>query len=200
MSTNLQMIYDDLILAGVDEAGRGPLAGDVIAAAVILCPKNKIPGLIDSKKLSEKNRQKFDAQIKHKSLCWSIARANTQEIETYNILEATMLAMKRAIEGLSLSPEYIIVDGNRLPSWPYPSKALVRGDSIAPCVSAASIIAKVYRDKEMRDLDKIYPGYGFSSHKGYGTKEHIDAIKRLGPTPIHRKTFEPMKSIITRTL
>ena len=132
-------------------------------------------------------------------MCWSIARANTQEIETYNILEATMLAMKRAIQGLSLSPEYIIVDGNRLPSWPYPSEALVRGDSIAPCVSAASIIAKVFRDKEMRDLDKIYPGYGFSSHKGYGTKKHIDAIKHLAPTPIHRRTFEPIKSMITRT-
>jgi ribonuclease HII len=110
-----------------------------------------------------------------------------------------MLAMKRAIQGLSLSPEYIIVDGNRLPSWPYPSEALVRGDSIAPCVSAASIIAKVFRDKEMRDLDKIYPGYGFSSHKGYGTKKHIDAIKHLAPTPIHRRTFEPIKSMITRT-
>ena len=126
-------------------------------------------------------------------MCWSIARANTQEIETYNILEATMLAMKRAIQGLSLSPEYIIVDGNRLPSWPYPSEALVRGDSIAPCVSAASIIAKVFRDKEMRDLDKIYPGYGFSSHKGYGTKYHMYTLAVEKATPIHRKSFRPVK-------
>jgi ribonuclease HII len=194
------MTYNNQILAGVDEVGRGPLAGDVIAAAVILCPKNEISGLIDSKKLSEKNRQKFAIQIKDKSLCWSIARSNVQEIETYNILEATMLAMKRAVEGLTVLPEYVIVDGNRLPSWSYPSEPVVKGDSIVPCISAASIIAKVFRDEEMKNFDKIYPGYGFSRHKGYGTKEHIDAIKRLGPTPIHRRTFEPMKSIITGTL
>ncbi|MAD58261.1 MAG: ribonuclease HII [Porticoccus sp.] len=188
------------ILAGVDEVGRGPLAGDVIAAAVILNLKNKITGLTDSKKLSEKNRQKFAAEIKDKSLCWSIARSNVEEIDTYNILEATMSAMKRAVEGLNIKPEFVIVDGNSLPKWHYPSKSIVKGDASEPSIAAASIIAKVFRDQEMCSLDKIYPGYGFSQHKGYGTKKHLEAINRLGPTPVHRKSFEPIKSILSGRL
>mgnify|MGYP006159922145 CR=1 FL=1 len=192
----LSIKYKNLLLAGVDEVGRGPLAGDVIAAAVILDPKVTILGLADSKKISEKNRQKLAVDIKDKSLCWSIARSTIEEIDLYNILEATMMAMKRAVDGLKIIPEHVLVDGNRLPSWHYSSESIVNGDDNVSSISAASIIAKVYRDKEMCEFDNLYPGYDFFSHKGYGTKKHLEAIKRLGPSALHRKSFEPVKSMI----
>lgn len=192
----LSIKYENLLLAGVDEVGRGPLAGDVIAAAVILDPKVTILGLADSKKISEKNRQKLAIDIKDKSLCWSIARSTIEEIDLHNILEATMMAMKRAVDGLKIIPEHVLVDGNRLPSWHYSSESIVNGDDNVSSISAASIIAKVYRDKEMCELDNLYPGYDFFSHKGYGTKKHLKAIKRLGPSAVHRKSFEPVKSMI----
>ena len=192
----LSIKYKNLLLAGVDEVGRGPLAGDVIAAAVILDPKVTILGLADSKKISEKNRQKLAIDIKDKSLCWSIARSTIEEIDLHNILEATMMAMKRAVDGLKIIPEHVLVDGNRLPSWHYSSESIVNGDDNVSSISAASIIAKVYRDKEMCELDNLYPGYDFFSHKGYGTKKHLKAIKRLGPSAVHRKSFEPVKSMI----
>lgn len=192
----LSIKYKNLLLAGVDEVGRGPLAGDVIAAAVILDPKVTILGLADSKKISEKKRQKLAIDIKDKSLCWSIARSTIEEIDLHNILEATMMAMKRAVDGLKIIPEHVLVDGNRLPSWHYSSESIVNGDDNVSSISAASIIAKVYRDKEMCELDNLYPGYDFFSHKGYGTKKHLKAIKRLGPSAVHRKSFEPVKSMI----
>ena len=192
----LSIKYENLLLAGVDEVGRGPLAGDVIAAAVILDPKVTILGLADSKKISEKNRQKLAIDIKDKSLCWSIARSTIEEIDLHNILEATMMAMKRAVDGLKIIPEHVLVDGNRLPSWHYSSESIVNGDDNVSSISAASIIAKVYRDKEMCEFDNLYPGYDFFSHKGYGTKKHLEAIKRLGPSALHRKSFEPVKSMI----
>ena len=192
----LSIKYENLLLAGVDEVGRGPLAGDVIAAAVILDPKVTILGLADSKKISEKKRQKLAIDIKDKALCWSIARSTIEEIDLYNILEATMMAMKRAVDGLKIIPEHVLVDGNRLPSWHYSSESIVNGDDNVSSISAASIIAKVYRDKEMCEFDNLYPGYGFFSHKGYGTKKHLEAIKRLGPSALHRKSFEPIKSMI----
>tara|TARA_B110000196_G_scaffold164732_1_gene141656 strand:- start:134 stop:724 length:591 start_codon:yes stop_codon:yes gene_type:complete len=192
----LSIKYENLLLAGVDEVGRGPLAGDVIAAAVILDPKVTILGLADSKKISEKNRKKLAIDVKDKSLCWSIARSTIEEIDLYNILEATMMAMKRAVDGLKIIPEHVLVDGNRLPSWHYSSESIVNGDDNVSSISAASIIAKVYRDKEMCELDNLYPGYDFFSHKGYGTKKHLEAIKRLGPSAVHRKSFEPVKSMI----
>lgn len=192
----LSIKYENLLLAGVDEVGRGPLAGDVIAAAVILDPKVTILGLADSKKISEKNRQKLAIDVRDKSLCWSIARSTIEEIDLYNILEATMMAMKRAVDGLKIIPEHVLVDGNRLPSWHYSSESIVNGDDNVSSISAASIIAKVYRDKEMCEFDNLYPGYDFFSHKGYGTKKHLEAIKRLGPSALHRKSFEPVKSMI----
>ena len=192
----LSIKYENLLLAGVDEVGRGPLAGDVIAAAVILDPKVTILGLADSKKISEKKRQKLAIDVRDKSLCWSIARSTIEEIDLYNILEATMMAMKRAVDGLKIIPEHVLVDGNRLPSWHYSSESIVNGDDNVSSISAASIIAKVYRDKEMCELDNLYPGYDFFSHKGYGTKKHLEAIKRLGPSAVHRKSFEPVKSMI----
>tara|TARA_B110000459_G_C16497039_1_gene441600 strand:- start:67 stop:657 length:591 start_codon:yes stop_codon:yes gene_type:complete len=192
----LSIKYENLLLAGVDEVGRGPLAGDVIAAAVILDPKVTILGLADSKKISEKKRQKLAIDIKDKALCWSIARSTIEEIDLYNILEATMMAMKRAVDGLKIIPEHVLVDGNRLPSWHYSSESIVNGDDNVSSISAASIIAKVYRDKEMCEFDNLYPGYDFFSHKGYGTKKHLEAIKRLGPSALHRKSFEPVKSMI----
>jgi ribonuclease HII len=187
--------YKGLLLAGVDEVGRGPLAGDVIAAAVILDPKAPVPGLADSKKLSERRRKKLAAEIKKNALCWSIARSTIEEIDLFNILTATMIAMERAVSGLKTVPEHVVVDGNRLPSWSYSSESIIKGDVNVPSISAASIIAKVYRDEEMFVLNQTYPGYGFDAHKGYGTKKHMEAIKKLGPSPIHRKSFEPIKSM-----
>jgi|TARA_B110000503_G_scaffold90016_1_gene136147 ribonuclease HII len=191
----LRLAYQGSLLAGVDEAGRGPLAGDIFSAAVILHPENIIFGLVDSKKLSEKRRQELAVEIKEKALCWNVARSTVKEIDRFNILEATMMAMERAVEGLRIDPEYVVVDGNRLPLWRYASESIIKGDDKVPSISAASILAKVHRDEEMIAFDKLYPGYGFDCHKGYGTKKHFEAIRRLGPSLIHRKSFEPVKSM-----
>ena len=191
----LRLAYQGSLLAGVDEAGRGPLAGDVFSAAVILHPENIIFGLADSKKLSEKRRQELAVEIKEKALCWNVARSTVKEIDRFNILEATMMAMERAVEGLRIDPEYVVVDGNRLPLWRYASESIIKGDDKVPSISAASILAKVHRDEEMIAFDKLYPGYGFDCHKGYGTKKHFEAIRKLGPSLIHRKSFEPVKSM-----
>ncbi len=183
-------------LAGVDEVGRGPLAGDVVAAAVILDNNKPIKGLADSKKLTEKKRDTLFDEIIEKATCYCIARASAQEIDQINILQASLLAMKRAVEGLSIKPEYVLVDGNKLPQWDYPSESVVKGDSRVEAISAASILAKVTRDRECIELDQQYPGYGFAQHKGYPTKAHMNAIAELGITPIHRRSFGPVKNIV----
>lgn len=188
--------YDGMLLAGVDEVGRGPLAGDVVTAAVILDPSRPINGLADSKKLSESRRQALSEEIREKALYWHIARSTVEEIDTHNILQATMIAMARAVEGLEVVPEYVAVDGNRMPSWQYPGETVIKGDALVPAISAASILAKVCRDNEMCQYDPLYPEYGFSAHKGYGTKQHRAALERHGPCPIHRRSFEPVKSML----
>jgi len=182
--------------AGVDEAGRGPLAGEVYAAAVILNPGDPIDGLRDSKKLSPKRRSDLCIQIKQRSLAWSISFASVEEIDKLNILNATLLAMERAIAGLDILPEIALVDGNKAPSLKgIEVFTIIKGDQKEPCISAASIIAKVARDERLMVLDHIYPKWGFKRHKGYGTKIHIEAIKKYGITPLHRKSFEPIKSM-----
>lgn len=184
------------LLAGVDEAGRGPLAGPVCAAAVILDPKRPIEGLADSKKLSAKKREALAPLIRERALAWAIAWAEPEEIDRVNILRATMNAMRRAVEGLKVAPDCVWVDGNRLPDLPYPAEAIVKGDAKVPAISAASILAKTARDAKMREYAEQYPEYGFERHAGYGTKEHVAALEKFGPTPIHRKTFEPVKSLL----
>jgi ribonuclease HII len=188
--------YTGDLLAGVDEVGRGPLAGDVVAAAVILDPNNPIDGLDDSKKLSEKRREALFPIIKENALSWCVARASVQEIDEINILHASLLAMARAVQGLPVQPEHVLVDGNRLPQWNYRAEAVVKGDSRVKAIGAASILAKVVRDREMIAFDSQYPGYGFAGHKGYPTKVHMDALVSLGPTPIHRRTFGPVRKQI----
>ena len=183
-------------VAGVDEVGRGPLAGPVVAAAVILDPANPIEGLMDSKKLTEKKREILAEQIKQKALAWHIARAEVEEIDDINILQASMLAMKRAVEGLNIEPEQVLVDGNRCPKVNYPVEAIVKGDSLVESISAASIIAKVARDTEMVEMDSRYPGYGLAKHKGYPTKDHMQALAELGVTEIHRRSFGPVKKLL----
>ena len=191
----LEVNETDLV-AGVDEVGRGPLAGPVVAAAVILDPKKPIDGLCDSKKMSANRRLEMSDKIKSNSLAWSLGRAEVKEIDEINILQASLLAMKRAIELLNIEPDIVLVDGNYTPSINFKKKAIVKGDSLVPVISAASIIAKVERDNEMIALDKIYPGYGFSSHKGYPTKQHIESLKKLGITDIHRITFSPVSKFL----
>jgi ribonuclease HII len=186
--------YQGELVAGVDEVGRGPLAGDVVAAAVILDPENPIEGLDDSKKLTEKRREKLFVEIQQRALSWSIARAGVQEIDELNILHASLLAMKRAVESLHTQPEHVLVDGNRLPKWRYAAEAVVKGDSRVKAIAAASILAKVTRDREMVEMETVYPGYGFAGHKGYPTKVHMEALDKLGPTPIHRRTFGPVRN------
>ena len=183
-------------VAGVDEAGRGPLAGEVYAAAVILNPDDPIDGLRDSKKLSPKRRSDLCIQIKQRSLAWSISFASVEEIDKLNILNATLLAMERAIADLNILPEIALVDGNKAPSLKgIEVFTIIKGDQKEPCISAASIIAKVARDERLMALDKRYPEWGFRSHKGYGTKAHVEAIKIYGITPFHRKSFQPVKSM-----
>lgn len=182
------------MIVGVDEAGRGPLAGPVVAAAVILCPEG-IAGLDDSKKLSASRRARLEAEIKAKCQ-WAVGMACVEEIDAINILQATMLAMTRAVEGLGIDPAMVLVDGNRLPRWKYKAQAIVGGDAIHPCISAASVIAKEHRDRIMVAADADYPGYGWASNKGYGAAVHMDALKRLGPTPLHRKSFAPVAQMI----
>lgn len=183
-------------VAGVDEAGRGPLAGPVVAAAVILNPSAPIDGLMDSKKLSEKRRDSLAVQIRENALAWAVAWADVLEIERLNILQASLLAMRRAVMGLSIVPQQVLVDGNRCPQLEMPVEAIVKGDSLIASISAASILAKVSRDATMRDLDKQYPGYGLAGHKGYPTVQHIKALQKLGPTSIHRRTFGPVKALL----
>lgn len=187
---------DSKLVAGVDEVGRGPLVGDVVTAAVILNPEHPIDGLADSKKLSEKKRLSLYEQIKQHALCWSIGRASPAEIDQLNILHATMLAMQRAVEGLSIQPEWVRVDGNRLPSWRYQGEAVVKGDSLYAEISAASILAKVTRDAEMFALHKQFPEYGFAQHKGYPTKAHFAAIEKYGVLDCYRKSFKPVQSVL----
>lgn len=184
------------LLCGVDEAGRGPLAGPVYAAAVILDPKRPIEGLRDSKKLTEAQREALAPEIKEKALAWAVAEASAEEIDRLNILQATFLAMRRAVEALAIKPELVLVDGNRLPKLPYRAEAVIKGDDKIPAISAASILAKTARDAVLRDYETQYPGYGFAQHKGYGVKAHIEAIEKLGILPVHRKTFEPIKSML----
>ncbi|HEY9034439.1 MAG TPA: ribonuclease HII [Pseudomonadales bacterium] len=184
------------LLAGVDEVGRGPLAGDVVTAAVILDPLRPIDGLRDSKKLSEKKREQLFDEICDKALAFAIGRCSVEEIDRLNILQASLLAMKRAVDALSQTPDFVAVDGNRLPAWHYPSQAIVKGDDKVPAIAAASILAKVTRDREMQVLDRQYPGYGFAGHKGYPSRQHLDALKTLGVTAIHRKSYGPVKQLL----
>lgn len=179
-------------LAGVDEAGRGPLAGPVVAAAVILDPRRPIPGLDDSKKLSEKKRDALEPLIRAQALAFGIGHAEVEEIDSINILQATLLAMRRAVAALEVAAEAVVVDGNRLTDFGLPAEAVVGGDARVPAISAASILAKVSRDREMVALDACYPGYGFARHKGYGTAAHLAALARLGACAVHRKSFAPV--------
>jgi len=185
-------LVEDLV-AGVDEVGRGPLCGAVVTAAVILDPARPIAGLNDSKKLTEARREKLYDEICEKALSWCIARAEVEEIDELNILHATMLAMQRAVEGLSITPKLAMIDGNRCPTLTMPAEAVVKGDSKVPAIAAASILAKVSRDREMAAFELQYPGYGIGGHKGYPTAVHLEALERLGPTPIHRRAFGPVR-------
>ncbi|NBW48759.1 MAG: ribonuclease HII [Betaproteobacteria bacterium] len=184
------------LVAGVDEAGRGPLAGPVVAAAVILDDLRPIAGLNDSKKLSAARREKLFDEIRAKALCCSIAQASVEEIDEINILQATLLAMRRAVEGLRLKPAKVLVDGNRLPVLDVLAEAIVKGDATVPAISAASILAKVTRDRWCTELDARYPQYGFATHKGYGTAEHLAALQTHGACPEHRKTFAPVTRVL----
>lgn len=186
------------IEAGVDEVGRGPLIGAVIAAAVILDPARPIMGLTDSKKLSERKRELLAEQIKSNALAWAIGRAEPEEIDQINILQASLLAMQRAVEQLKIQPDFAWIDGNKCPRLKMPCEAVVKGDLKVPCISAASIIAKVARDNEMVELDRLYPGYGIADHKGYPTAVHLAALEKLGATPLHRRSFGPVKKLFER--
>lgn len=183
-------------VAGTDEAGRGPLAGDVVAAAVILDSQRGIPGLRDSKALSARQRSLLFDQIQAQSLAWAVARASVEEIDRLNILQASLLAMTRAVEALPVAPTLVYVDGNRCPSWSYRSVAVVGGDDRLYCIAAASILAKVTRDRDMEALEQRYPGYGFAQHKGYGTAAHLQALAALGPCPAHRRSFGPVARLV----
>ena len=184
------------LIAGVDEAGRGPLMGPVVAAAVILDELNPIKGLADSKVLTALRREKLYDEIRAKALCFSIAMATAEEIDTLNILQATMLAMKRAVETLRLKPNKVLVDGNRLPVLVILSEAIVKGDALVPAISAASILAKVYRDRWCQEFHLEYPQYGFAGHKGYGTAEHLAALRQHGACPQHRRSFAPVAEVL----
>jgi ribonuclease HII len=186
------------LIAGVDEAGRGPLAGPVVAAAVILDARSPIRGLADSKQLSPRRREQLFDEIRAKALCCSIALASVEEIDRLNILQATMLAMQRAVKGLRLKPNKVLVDGNRLPSLEVLAEAVVSGDALVPAISAASILAKVARDRLLDELHAVYPGYGFDRHKGYGTAQHMLALQTLGPLDVHRRSFAPVARALQR--
>ncbi|MCY1352895.1 Ribonuclease HII [compost metagenome] len=196
MQLGLDFSLVEELVAGVDEVGRGPLCGAVVTAAVILDPRRPIQGLNDSKKLSEARRDRLFDEIQEKALAWCIARAEVEEIDRLNILHATMLAMQRAVEGLSITPKLALIDGNRCPKLKVPSAPVVGGDAQVPAIAAASILAKVSRDREMQLLDAQYPGYGIAGHKGYPTPVHLEALQRLGPTPIHRRSFAPVRRLL----
>ena len=184
------------IYCGVDEVGRGPLAGPVVAAAVILDPAYPVDGLADSKKLSAKRREELDEQIRKQALAWHIAWASVAEIDQLNILHATMLAMQRAVAGLALQPAMALIDGNRCPELSIPAQAIIKGDDKVPAISAASILAKVYRDHELKKLHLVYPQYGFAQHSGYPTAYHRAALKKYGATPHHRRSFAPVRAVL----
>ncbi|MDT3671215.1 MAG: ribonuclease HII [Aromatoleum sp.] len=184
------------LICGVDEAGRGPLAGAVVAAAVILDPARPIDGLNDSKKLSERARDRLAVLIRERAFAWAVAEASVEEIDRLNILYATMLAMQRAVAALSCVPDLVRVDGNRCPSLPVPSEAVVGGDASVPAIAAASILAKTTRDAQMIALDAVFPAYGFASHKGYATREHFVALRRHGVIDCHRRSFAPVRELL----
>jgi len=186
----------EVLLAGVDEAGRGPLAGPVVAAAVILDPQHPIIGLADSKTLGSKTRERLAAQIYRHALAWGVGEADIDEIDQINILQATLLAMQRAVTALSLAPQHVLIDGNRCPPLEYNATAIVKGDQKVAQISAASIIAKVVRDHAMHELDRRYPAYGFAKHKGYATRAHLDALRAYGPCPCHRRSFSPVRRFL----
>lgn len=186
-------------IAGVDEVGRGPLVGAVVTAAVILDPNRPISGLADSKKLSEKRRLALAEEIKANALSWSLGRAEPDEIDALNILQATLLAMQRAVAGLTVQPDFVLVDGNRVPKLTMPAQAVIKGDSLVAEISAASILAKVVRDAEMAELHKQFPAYGFAQHKGYPTKLHLEKLAQFGVTPYHRKSFAPVAQRLSQS-
>lgn len=188
--------YTGRLLAGVDEVGRGPLVGAVVTAAVILDPDKPIAGLADSKKLTAKRREALFEQIIENAAAWSLGRCEADEIDKLNIYQATMTAMARAVDGLPLKPEYVLVDGNRCPKWHWPSEPVIKGDTRVEAISAASILAKVTRDREMEELHVQYPDYGFDGHKGYPTPVHLEALSRLGATIHHRRSFRPVQEAI----
>jgi len=194
---DLSFLNNVELLAGVDEVGRGPLAGPVVAAAVILDPEKPITGLKDSKKITAKKRQRLSDEIKEKALSWSLGRAEVEEIDEINILKASLLAMKRAVESLPIKPKLVAADGQYSPDVIYERIAITKGDNLVPAISAASILAKVARDNEMIAFEDTYPGYGFSSHKGYPTKQHMESLKELGITEIHRRSFAPVAKLIS---
>ena len=188
---------DYRLIAGVDEVGRGPLIGAVVTAAVILDPNNPIEGLADSKKLSEKKRLALAAEIKQKALAWALGRAEAEEIDKLNILQASLLAMTRAVQALRIRPHFVLLDGNKIPNdLDIPAQAVVKGDSLVAEISAASILAKVARDQEMEELDRQYPEYAFAQHKGYPTKLHLEKLTALGPLPQHRRSFAPVRKVL----
>lgn len=189
-----------LLVAGVDEVGRGPLVGAVVTAAVILDPARPIAGLADSKKLTEKRRQALAVEIREKALAWCLGRCDRQEIDELNILRATLVAMQRAVAGLAIQPQHVLVDGNRCPRLSCPATAVVKGDALVPAISAASILAKVARDAEMQALHGRYPQYGFDRHKGYPTAAHLAALREFGPIPEHRRSFGPVRDALAQRL
>jgi len=185
-------------ICGIDEAGRGPLAGPVVAAAVILGPGRRINGLRDSKQLTAACREQLADRIRARAVAWAVAEASVEEIDALNILQATLLAMGRAVQGLAVTPDYALIDGNQMPRLPMPGRAIVSGDALEPAISAASILAKTVRDALMRAFDREHPGYGFAQHMGYATPEHLDCLQRLGPCVLHRRSFAPVRGLIRR--
>jgi ribonuclease HII len=181
-----------LRIAGLDEVGRGPMFGPVVAAAVILAPRCRIEGLTDSKKLSEKRRNELDVEIRLNAVAWAIAAVDAATIDQINILRASLLAMRRAVEQLALTPDYLLIDGRDTIDWPCPQQAVIQGDALSLSIAAASVLAKVYRDRMLVELDREFPGYGLARHKGYCCPEHFEALARLGPTPLHRRSFSPV--------
>ena len=181
-----------LRIAGLDEVGRGPLFGPVVAAAVILPTRFRLPGLTDSKMLSEKKRNQLVPEIRFNAIAWAIASVDAETIDRINIRQASLLAMRLAVQQLALSPDFLLIDGRDSIDWPCPQQPVIHGDAISLSIAAASVLAKVHRDRLLVELDSQFPGYGLASHKGYGSREHLAALARLGPTPLHRKTFHPV--------